>query len=669
MRRAVRSAGRRLAAIAVGWCASSLALAASYTLNFKNTDIGELIRFVADATESTIIIDPRVKGRIRVISSQSVNERELYDLFLTILDVQGYAATRSGKVITVVPKQEARTMPVPTVDVTTRQDNREMVTTVVPLRNVPAAQLISVLRPLISQQGHMAAYAPSNAIIMAEVAENIARILDVVRRLDEASSDRLETHSLKYANASEVKRAIEALMQKESAGKGRALTIVADDRTNSLLVTADAVERQRIRELIGHLDSPLAQSAKARVVYLKFADAPALAPVLAKLIQNFQLPGDKGNQATIKPSVEADEATNALLITADPEMQKTISAIIDQLDIRRAQVLVEAIIVEVSDDNLRQLGIEWLLASESRGLVTSSNESPALQAALSGFLGAADGAAAAGVAGALINVPGQNAALGDINADRTRGFGALITALNQDSAFNVLSTPNLLTLDNTEATIVVGQNVPFRTGSYVNTGIGGAVNPFQTISREDVGITLKVKPSINEGDSVLLEISQEISSVADSAALSNAVDIITNKRNITTTVLADNGQIIVLGGLIREDISETRRRVPLLGSLPVLGRLFRSSSVRVVKNNLLLFIRPTIIRNQPAFSRSTIEQYKRLRASQRLSNQRGASTYSLEDIPMLNAWEELIRDPVAIPPAAPGPDGEPSGDRPAGDAR
>ena len=656
MKSSARRAGCQLAAVALGSCLSTLAFAASYTLNFKNTDIGELIRFVADATESTIIVDPRVKGRVQVISSQSVNERELYDLFLVILDVQGYAATRSGKIITVVPKQEARTLPVPTVDITTTQNNREMVTAVMPLQNVPAAQLISVLRPLISQQGHMAAYAPSNAIIMAEVAENISRILDVIRRLDEASSDRLETYEIQYANANEVKRVVEALMQKESASKGRALTIVADERTNSLLVTADAVERQRIRGLVAHLDSPLTQSAKARVVYLKFAEATVLAPVLAKLIQNIQPPGDKSNQNTVKPSVDADEATNALLITADPEMQKTISVIIGQLDIRRAQVLVEAIIVEVSDDNLHSLGIEWLLAREDRGLLTSSNESPALGATLSGLAGAGEGSAVAAIAGGLINVPGQNALLGNINADRTGGFGALISALNRDIASNVLSTPNILTLDNTEATIVVGQNVPFRTGSYVNTGSGSSVNPFQTISREDVGITLTVKPSINEGDSVLLEIKQEISSVAGSdGALAGAADIVTNKRNINTTVLADNGQIIVLGGLIREDVNETVRRVPLLGSLPLVGRLFRSNSVRVMKNNLLLFIRPTIIRNRQAFSKSTIKQYERLRESQQKF---GASTYHLEDMPMIDAWEELIRQAKEDPPAIPAQEGD-----------
>ncbi len=633
-----------------------MAFAASYTINFKNTDIGELIRFVADATDSTIIVDPRVKGRVQVISSQSVNERELYDLFLTILDVQGYAATRSGKIITIVPKQDARTLPVPTVDADTRQQNREMVTTVVPLRNVPAAQLISVLRPLMSQQGHMAAYAPSNAIIMAEVAENISRLLDVVRRLDETSSDRLETYALKYAGASEVKRVIETLMQKDSANKGRALTIVADERTNSLLVTADAVERERIQSLIQHLDSPLTQSTKARVVYLKFADASALAPTLAKLIQNFQPPSDTGNQSTIKPSVEADEATNALLITAEPEMQKTISAIIDQLDIRRAQVLVEAVIVEVSNDNLRRLGVEWLLASADRGVLSSNAQTPALAAAIGGYLsGSAAGNAAAGVAGGLLGVPGQNAVFGNIDRDGRGGFSALVTALNQDSVFNVLSTPNLLTLDNTEATIVVGQNVPFRTGSYVNTGSGSSVNPFQTITREDVGITLRVKPHINEGDSVLLEISQEISSVAGTdSGVSDAVDIVTNKRNIDTTVLANDRQIIVLGGLIREDTTSSQRKVPMLGSIPFLGRLFRSDSVRVIKNNLLLFIRPTIIRNQDTINESAIQQYENaVAAEQKRTRWKGLSTYQTKDVPMLRAWEELIRKPPRIPQAIP----------------
>ncbi len=648
-----RSMKKKYIYVLVGWLAlSPLVAADSYTINFKDTDIHELIKFVADATKRTMIIDPRVKGRVKVISTTAVNEKQLYEMFLAILDVHGYAAARTGNVITVVPKQQARSLPVPVSPPNTSNfdpQRREIITSVIPLRSVPAAKLIPVIRPLVSQQGHMAAYPPSNAIIISEVEDNINRILKIIGQLDDTSSSSVEVIKLKYAVASEVKTILESMLKQTANDKGRPLNIVADKRTNSLLVSADEIERQSMREMVEYLDQTQSQVGDASVLYLKHATAEDIAPILAKVVNNLQRTNDK-NSNQVKTSIEADKATNSLIITASPEIRKTLEAIISQLDIRREQVLVEAIIVEVNDEDLRRLGAEWLVAHQDTGALSSSHLSPVIS-------GLSAGAQAAGsnsslltqaIAGALLNIDGQAALLGGIDSGGTRGFALILNALKRNMAFNILSTPNILTLDNTEATIVVGSNVPFRTGSFTNTGGNtGAVNPFQTISRQDVGITLTVKPHINEGDSVLLELKQEISSLAGNTSVS-AVDLITNQRKIETTVLAKDREIIVLGGLIREDVTETTRRVPLLGRIPLLGKLFRSSSAEVKKNNLLIFIRPTIIKTPESIAEISKEKYKAIRSQQIEKQLRGISLMPADRLPVLPTWEEALKKNGAI---------------------
>ena len=642
-----------------------IASAEQWKINFNETDINELVMFVAEATGLTIVVDPKVKGKVKVISKKSVNTEELYELFLSILEVHGFAAVKSGDVLRVVPTKDARSLPVPV----SGGKGGEIVTHVIQLKNVAAAKLIPILRPMVPQQAHMAAYAPSNSIIISDSAANIDRIREVISLMDRSADSSTSLVPLSHASAEEIVRLLENL-ERADGGKDASssrVTLVADTRTNSVLVTGDKSERLRIRSLITHLDSPLEQSGNAKVVYLKYANAKDLSVVLTKVVQNIgkldaAKPGAKAGSVSSNSSstIEADEATNSLIITAGPATMRNLETIIARLDIRRAQVLVEAIIVELEEIDNKELGVEWLFADNNAGFGSSTNGDGRL---------AGIGAAALkrttsdtiqyerdsngnilsqttipgesnliGLAGALATGVGQTLGIGKLREDGT-SFAVLLSALQQDTDANILSTPSLLTLDNSEASLSVGQNVPFLTGSFTNASADGASNPFQTIQRENVGISLKVTPHINDGDSVVLEIEQEVSSLTGAVAS----DIITNERSINATVLAKDGEVIVLGGLKKEDVQESIRKVPLLGDIPLLGRLFRNSSTNVTKTNLFVFIRTTIIRNSETLTGATAEKYKYIRTQQLNKRLRGADLINDERLPLLPEWEEQLK--------------------------
>jgi len=645
----------------------------TWTVNFKDAELEELVRFVAQATGKTIVVDPKTKGRVQVISSQPLNKDQLYDLFLSILDVNGFAAVDTGDSVKIIPSRDARSAAAPVVSSSKQRENSEIVTEVIQLRNVAASTLIPVLRPLAPQQAHMAAYGPSNAIIISDAANNIARIRSVIERIDRAAVGDTDVIRLEHASAEEVVRMLEQLEKgdpgKPQGAEAKGTVLVADKRTNSVLISGDDMQRSRARALISHLDGPLAQVGNVKVYYLQYAKAKDLATVLNKVMQNVaqMAPGSSGqggqsggssSSGKGKATIEADEGTNSLIITAEADVMASLQAVIERLDIRRAQVLVEAIIVEMTGTKERDLGIQWMF-SNSAGAYGSSS--------LSNGLNTKTAAAAFGVVQTpttTTGTTGTNAtttvdprlALGQVLGS-TKGqvlgigrltdsfsFNAVLNALQENTDANILSTPSLLTLDNEEASIVVGQNVPFKTGSYTQTGNASSISsPFETIQRQNVGITLKVTPHINEGDSLVLEITQEVSSLTGAASTVNASDVITNERKIESKVLADNGETIVLGGLIKDDVQETVQKIPVLGDIPYIGRLFRSDSTTKTKTNLMVFLRPVIVREGRVLSGATAEKYRYIRNEQIDSRERGTQFLSKKELPLLPEWEEQLR--------------------------
>lgn len=587
------------------------------TLNLKDADIRSFIETVAEATDRNFVVDPRVKAKVTVISARSMNREEVYQVFLSVLQVHGYAAVQVGEIIKILPDVNAKQGPVLTGGGSTLATGDELVTRVVQIKHVPAAQMVPILRPLVPQQGHLAAYPNSNVLVVSDRAANIQRLITIIDRIDRPDSQEIEVVPLQHASATEVVRIINSMNRQDAQGKvPGGTTLAADERSNSILLSGDNAARLRIRGLIAHLDTPLQGGGNAQVVFLKYAKAADLAPILLGVAQ-FEAEGQQGNANGAATSVnsqrvdiQADETTNALIITAAPAKFDSLRRIITQLDIRRAQVLIEAIMAEVSTGLSKELGVQFAYVPTER----SSGTTPAVGELFTNSSANIAGLIAGGTDAALSAVT-SGFFVGAAKLSGKDRFAALLRALEGDSATNILSTPQLLTLDNEEAEIIVAQNVPFITGQYTNTGSGTdtAVNPFQTIEREDVGITLRITPQINEGDSVILNVEQEASSLSPSPIAS---DLITNKRSIKTTVLAQNEQTIVLGGLIEDTYTDDVQKVPLLGDIPLLGHLFRSTNTTKNKQNLMVFIHPVIIRDPETATYATNAKYSFLRARQ-----------------------------------------------------
>jgi general secretion pathway protein D len=537
----------------------------TWTVNFRNADIEELIRFVAEATGKTIIVDPVVQGTVQVISTTPVNSDALYQLFLSILEVQGYAAVESSNVVRIIPAQNARTTPLPLNLDQPAGDSSEIITQVIQVDNVSAVQLVPILRPLAAQQAQMTAYDASNSIIVTDTAANIERIRMLAEFIDTSAVPQTEIITLENASADAVVEMLNQLGSEEGA-EPDGFRLVADERTNSILVSGDELQVSRLQALINRLDTPLAQVGNVSVIYLQYARAEELAPLLNSIIRN-NSSSEEGESVGDSANVEADSATNSLIVMADPEILQSLKAVIARLDIRRAQVLVEAIIVEMLGENGQDLGVQWLFLNDNGAYGSTSTGSGLLTA----ITGAAISSGATDQNGnpldvraplgtALASTPGG--ALGVGRLDDELSFNFLINALQTDEDANILSTPSLLTLDNEEAIITVGRNVPFVTGSFTSTGNNSNPDsPFQTVERQNVGVTLRVTPHINEGDSLVLELSQEVSSLLGSGSVLLNGNPITNERIIETTVLADNGQTVILGGLIEDSVTQTNQRI------------------------------------------------------------------------------------------------------------
>jgi general secretion pathway protein D len=629
------------------------------TPNFKDADITQIAEAVSAATGKNFIIDPRVRAQVTMLSSTPMSPDAFYEAFLSILQVYGFIAVPAGNVVKILPDANARQIPAIDLPDRVSATSDEIVTQVLDVRNVSAPALVPILRPMIPQYGHLVAYPASNILIITDHASNVNRMMRIIRRIDQVGNQDVEIVPLQNAGAAEIVRVVNSLYQGAAAAEGTAVKVVADERSNSVLIGGDQAQRLRLRALIAHLDTPLEAGGDTRVRYLHYANAEKLAPKLKEqmtgIAQAAAAPGAQGAAVSAAQSAEksamvwADPTNNALIITAPAKLMRAIMAIIDKLDIRRPQVLVEAIIADIDYNRDAELGVNWAAYSNSGSNVPAA-----------AFVSPVGGTSIVDLAGAVQNpanvsttlLQGTTIGVGRIAAAGLN-FAAIVRAIRSDTKDNIIATPSAMTMDNQEAELKVAQEVPFITGQYTanNTAVvGGAVNPFQTIQREEVGTILKITPTISaEGSQVMLKISIESSSLGQKPA--GAVDLVTNKRTVSTTVLIEDGGIVVLGGLIEDDTSKGESRVPYLGSIPILGLLFKTRNQTSAKTNLMIFIRPKIMRDANQAAYETELKYNYMQDQQKPLFHTDAA-----DIPPLLPGVPQGKLPPLPPPPPPGKD-------------
>lgn len=651
---------------------------AEVTLNLKDAEISTLIATVSEVTGKNFIIDPRVRGKVTVVSATPMDAAGVYQTFLAVLQVQGFAAIPAGDAIKIVPETNARTDGGGLISNGRGVPLDEIVTHVYTVQNVSASQLVAILRPLISQSGHFAAYAGNNSLIISDRASNVARIERLIQQIDQSGDREIDVIKLENAAATDVVRILTTLSQasKQADPTAQAGTTIADERSNSVLISGEKSERARMAEIVRKLDAPGPSGGDTQVFYLNYASAENLAPILegyAKGSSSTSRAGAGGAAATIPgqapgaaaPSggggspdgtrVIADKDTNSLVVTATPKAMLAIRNVINQLDIRRRQVLVEAIIAEVSATKASELGLDYAAYSPNTGAITGIlNQST--QSALSSLGTAAAGAATGGAstlvtAAASLIGQGATAAGGGFTSGGSF-FAVLLRALASDGDTNILSTPQLTTLDNEEAKLSVGQEVPFLTGSFSNSGSGGnngSVNPFQTIERKEVGLKLGITPTINENNGLKLKIDLESSGIASGGA--GTASLITNKRTVTNSVSVEGDQILFIGGLIDNQLTDSQSRIPLLSSIPGIGALFKSRSVRKAKTNLMIFIHPVILDDRSDADYYTKKRYDGVRNAEVRAAQ-GAVPLIGGARPVLPQFDGYDVPPPAAPKAA-----------------
>ena len=644
-------------------------IASQYSASFKGTDINEFINTVGRALNKTIIIEPNVRGKINVRSYETFNEEQYYQFFLSVLEVYGYAVVEmDNNILKIIKDKEAKSSAIPVIGANDTGYGDEMVTRIVPVYNVPVRDLTPILRQINDNSGggNIVAHDPSNVIMLTGRASKVNRIVEMIRRVDKQGDQEVAIVQLKYASAPELVRIIESIITKTGGSKSKSANqlipkLVADERTNSVVVSGEKRARDRAVSLVKRLDNEQESSGNTKVVHLRYAQAKEVVKVLTGVADSIKNGGStsksKTNKSNRDVNIQAHEDTNSLVITAQPDVMRSLESVIRQLDFRRAQINVEAIIVEVSEGDGIDLGVQW--ASADGGVIQFNNGGASISGIAAGVKAAQDSVVKAnqtevvGVDGKITRSDNQDtitrgdysllqSVLGGVNgalAGVVKGdWGAVIQAVSAASTSNILATPNITTLDNQEADFVVGEEVPVITGSAASNNNS---NPFQTVERKEVGIKLKVTPQINEGNAVQLKIEQEVSGVKPGAA-GTAVDVIFSKRSVTTTVMVDDGQIVVIGGLIDEDVQETESKVPLLGDIPVLGHLFRSTKSSKRKRNLMIFIKPTIIRDAATMQQLSSRKYNMIRAEQLAQQEDGIALMPFTDQPVIN------EDPAAI---------------------
>jgi len=669
--------------ITTGPCAALLLLASlfaappilanQYSASFKGTDINEFINTVGRSLNKTIIIEPNVRGKINVRSYETFNDQQYYQFFLSVLEVYGYAVVEMGNnTLKVIKDKDAKAAAIPVIGANETGYGDEMVTRIVPVYNVPVRELTPILRQLNDNSGggNIVAHDASNVIMLTGRAARVNRIVEMIRRVDKQSDQEVVVVKLKFASAPELVRIIEQIISSSGGSKSKSSNqlvpkLVADERTNSVVVSGEKRARERAVNLVKRLDNEQESSGNTKVVRLKYAQAKEVAQVLTGVADSIKKSAAsskaKSSSNRRDANIQAHEDTNSLVITAQPDVMRSLESVIRQLDFRRAQINVEAIIVEVSEGDGIDLGVQW--ASADGGMIQFSNG-----ASISGIGAAAYAAkdyttqASQTTTGAGDNqvtttnpdviTRGDYTALGQVLGSVngalagfvTGNWGAVIQAVSAASTSNILATPNITTLDNQEAIFVVGEEVPVITGSAASSN---NTNPFQTIERKEVGIKLKVTPQINEGNAVQLSIEQEVSGVKGGTA-GTAVDVIFSKRSVTTTVMVDDGQIVVIGGLIDEDVQETVSKVPLLGDIPIIGHLFRSTKSSTTKRNLMIFIKPTIIRDAATMHSLSSSKYNYIRAVQLQQHEDGISLMPFTDQPVISELKNDIPLPKSL---------------------
>lgn len=600
----------------------------AWKINMKKADIRTFIEQVSDITGYSFIVDPRVKGEVTVVSNTEMSSDDIFDMFQSVLRIHGYAAVKTGNVVKIVPTQGAKQEDLPLSS--GGLSNEKMVTRVIPVENTNATELVPILRPMVPQYGHLAAVSSANALIISDHANNIGRIIEIIRRIDSAESEEVEVVQLKYAWVGDVVKTLEQLTpvetgssKKSSRSSGNVrVRVVAEERTNRLILRGEKSARARVKALVVDLDRPVESTGSTQVIYLRHAEAEKVAEILSALVSgqsatsssrssSSSRSGSAAAAATLATptatsgdiTIQADETLNALIVRAAPADLAEIRNIVDQLDVRRAQVLIEAAFVEVSGSASEALGVQWGYGDPANGLagtsLAASGQLPL--SAIAGLIeGGEGGADAANFSGLLAGGANES---GDVK------MGVIIQAVETNSNTNLLSTPSIMTLDNEEAEIIVGENVPFITGTSLSSNND---NPFQTIERQDVGLTLRVTPQINDGNVVRLQLVQEVSNVSNET-IAGAADISTQKRSVKSVILANDREIIVTGGLVRDDLEEVVKKVPLLGDIPLLGVLFRAKEEKITKRNLLLFLQPTIVRDDVSANKVSQDKYDQMR--------------------------------------------------------
>jgi general secretion pathway protein D len=551
------------------------------TMNMRDADIRSLIQWVADNTGKNIVVHRAVQGKVTVLSPQPLTADEAYQVFLSVLQVHGYAAIETDQALKIVPKNMAASGALPYAGSSTSAD---MVVSVIKILNVSAVQMAETLRPLLSPEAVLTPYPSTNALVIADHATNIASAKRLIAKLDTASDSEIELIKLEHADANSILKSLSSLMPTSG---GLDISVSADERSNSILLAGDPAKRKQLRRLIKQLDSPLNGQGNTQVVYLHYVDASEIVPILQSLSKSIQ----SNEKQTNNISIESSETANALIINAPPAMLNTMKRVIADLDIRRAQVLVEALLVEVSGDVAKDVGVTWVTDPDNDfiGAVNTLGDLNLVEPSVSA---------------ALPFAAGRGFTFGYFNDGDLQ---AAVRALSATQNANVLSTPTIVAIDNEEASLLVGQNVPFKTGQATSAS-SSTSDPFTTIERQDIGISLVVRPRINQGDSITLEIRQKTETIAPSVDL--ASDIITNKREIITKALIKDGQVLVLGGLIRDEETEIVEKVPLLGDIPLLGKLFQSKGTSNSKTNLMVFIHPTILKDEAKIAEVTQRRYQ-----------------------------------------------------------
>lgn len=639
----------------------------TFSVSFKGTDIQEFITIVGRNLEKTIIVDPSVRGKIDVRSYDTLNEEQYYSFFLNVLEVYGFAVVEMDNgVLKVIRSKDAKTSAIPVLGNDDRAFGDSVVTQVVTVKNVSVRELSPLLRQLIDNAGagNVVHYDPANIILITGHAAVVNRLANIIHRVDQAGDTDIEVVELRNASASEMVRIVEALSRANNAQNAPEFLqprFVADDRTNSILISGDPKVRERMRRLINQLDVEMATRGNNRVVYLKYAKADDLVTVLKDVSENLQAEKQGGQRSASSSRssvmISAHSDTNSLVITAPQDIMNSLLDVISQLDIRRAQVLIEALIVEMAEGDGINLGVQWGSLKDG-AVIQYGNSGAQVGQVMVGLEQAKDKTITdsrwnsdtgkyepysrtqtgdySTLASALSGVNG--AALGVMMGDWT----ALISAVSSTSSTNILSSPSITVMDNGEASFIVGEEVPVLTGS---TAGSNNDNPFQTVERKEVGIKLKVVPQINEGDSVQLSIEQEVSNVLGAQG---AVDVRFAKRQLNTTVMVQDGQMLVLGGLIDERTAESESKVPILGDIPLLGYLFRSTNTTVEKKNLMVFIKPTIIRDGMTADGITQRKYNYIRAEQLFKADRGLKLMDNNNIPVLPKYGESRRHPAEL---------------------